>query len=103
MIPGNWYKGADLQFILYTEINLTGAISLAIRVEFTVNGISGALVKDYTGAISNISGVAATVPAADNIYPGLMTLRVMATLPSVGAKPGDPETVFILDIPAVTP
>lgn len=97
-IQGDWYKGADIQIRLETEVDISDAIAVTVIAEYP----SGPT-KEYTGAVDDFTGVAATLPAADNIYPGEATLRVTITKPATGKKYGDPETIFILDTPTVTP
>ncbi len=97
MIEGKWYKGADIQGRLETGTILTGA-TCTVLVEF--NG--GTVVKEYAGTIDDFTGVTFTIPAADNIYSREIVLRVGVTFPGTGKKYGDPETMNILDVPAVT-
>lgn len=97
-IQGDWYKGADLQLRLETEVDLSGAIAVTMIAEYP-----GGPTKEYAGAVDDFTGISATLPAGDNIYKGEITLRVTITKAATGKKYGDPETIFILDTPTVTP
>lgn len=74
MIDGNFWTKADLRLTLETGINQTG-LSGWVRVAFP-----GGPVKEYAWTIKNFSKVQCLIPAADNIYPGQLTIQAFSMI-----------------------
>jgi hypothetical protein len=96
MIDGNYWTKADLRITLETGINQTGLSGWA-RVAFP-NGP----VKEYAWTIKHFSKVQFLVPAADNIYPGELTIQAFSVI-SGETIPGDFEFVNVRDSLVATP
>lgn len=96
MIDGNYFTGADLRFTLETGINQT-SLSGWVRVSFP-NGP----IKEYARTVKHFTKVQCLVPAADNIYPGQLTIQAFG-VDSGEVIPGDFEYANVRDALTVTP
>lgn len=90
MIDGNFWTKADLRLTLETGINQT-SLSGWVRVAFP----SGP-VKEYAWTLKHFTKIQCLIPAADNIYPGQLTIQAFS-VDSGEVIPGDFEYVNVRD------